>query len=202
MNMNKNGVIIASGLLTDLSDWNEDSIRFAIVSDTHDSIHSEIVELVSECDAAIHGGDICSSADLYALRPKSGLVFAVAGNNDVASKWIGADINVVESLPTHHSIVLNSGTISIEHGHTVRDTQRYHEILRSRYPDSRAIVYGHTHKRVIDQGENPWVLNPGASGQNRNQGIASCLILEARKNEWRVTEHCFSYQVFQRQYAV
>ena len=33
------------------------------------------------------------------------------------------------------------------------------------------------------------MLNPGASGQTRNQGIASCLILEAGKNDWRVTAH-------------
>ena len=47
-----------------------------------------------------------------------------------------------------------------------------------------------------------WILNPGASGQTRNQGNASCLILEAGKNDWRVTEHRFPNQVFQRQHAV
>ena len=202
MKTNKNGAFIASDLSTDLSDWDEDSIRIAIVSDTHGSIHPEIVKLVAESDAAIHGGDICSSADLDALKPKSGLIFAVAGNNDVASKWVGDDVSIVESLPPRHSIVLSSGTISVEHGHTVRDTRRYHEILRSRYPDSRAIVYGHTHQRVIDQSEYPWMLNPGASGQSRNQGIASCLILEAGRNDWRVTEHRFPNLVFQRQHAV
>ena len=47
-----------------------------------------------------------------------------------------------------------------------------------------------------------WKINPGASGQTRNQGNASCLILEAGKNDWRVTEHRFANQISQRQHAV
>lgn len=202
MKTKNNSVHIPSGLSTDLCNWIGDSVRFAIVSDTHGTIHPDIVGLVSECDAAIHAGDICSSADLYALRPKNSLVIAVAGNNDVASKWAGDDPNVAESLPPRHSIVLSSGTISVEHGHTVYDTRRYHEIFRSRYPDSRAIVYGHTHKRVIDQSESPWVLNPGAAGRTRNQGAASCLILETCSDSWLVSEYCFSNHVFKHQHAV
>lgn len=128
---------------------------------------------------------------LDSLKLQSDLVFAVAGNNDVDFKWQTSDLEVLNSLSDRQTIVLSGGNISVEHGHTVRDTRRYHEVLRKRYPDSRAVVYGHTHVRVIDQSEMPWVLNPGAAGRNRTRGGPSCLILETEGQNWSVTEHSF-----------
>ena len=45
-----------------------------------------------------------------------------------------------------------------------------HTDLRWDHADARLIVYGHTHIRVVDQKEVPWVVNPGASGKVRNHG--------------------------------
>ena len=167
------------------------SIRIAIVSDTHSYIDPRILELVSTCHATIHAGDIGSSDVLELLKLQSNLVFAVAGNNDDEFKWQPSEVEVVNSLSDRQDIVLSGGKISVEHGHTVRDTRRYHEVLRERYPDSRAVIYGHTHVRVVDQSETPWVLNPGAAGRNRTRGGPSCLILEAERQDWSVTEHYF-----------
>ena len=128
---------------------------------------------------------------LESLKLQSDLVFAVTGNNDDEFKWQSSELEVLNSLSDRQTIVLSGGIISVEHGHTVRDTRRYHEVLRKRYPDSRAVVYGHTHVRVIDQSETPWVLNPGAAGRNRTRGGPSCLILEAERQNWSVSEYCF-----------
>ncbi len=177
--------------ITDLSDWGNQTVRIAIVSDTHGFIDSRIAQLVESCHAAIHAGDIGSRSVLDAMKPQSRLVFAVAGNNDDADKWIESEAEFVDSLPTTLEIVLANGTICVEHGHTVRDTRRYHEILRKRHPKSRVIVYGHTHVRVIDQEAEPWVVNPGASGRVRTRGGASCLVLEAKSSAWTVVEHHF-----------
>ncbi len=167
------------------------STRIAILSDTHDYVDARVLELVSNCDAAIHAGDIGNADVLNSLKPKLGLVFAVAGNNDTESKWDPSEADTVNSLKSSYTIPLSGGTLSVEHGHTIRDTHRYHEVLRERYPGSRAVVYGHTHKRVIDQSESPWVLNPGAAGRVRTNGGPSCLILEIDQDDWAVSEHTF-----------
>ena len=42
------------------------------------------------------------------------------------------------------------------------------QALRAAHPQARGIVYGHTHRLLIDRSEEPWVLNPGAAGRIRN----------------------------------
>ncbi len=169
----------------------------AIVSDTHGYIDPGIVHLVAGCDAAIHAGDIGSASVLEALRPKAELIFAVAGNNDIAPRWDRSEKAVVNTLSDQHTIVLPGGTISVEHGHAVYDDNmnRFHQALRKRHRASRAVVYGHTHVRLFDRSEKPWLLNPGAAGLVRNYGGPSCLVLEVRDKDWTVTEHVFSGQV-------
>jgi predicted phosphodiesterase len=60
-----------------------------------------------------------------------------------------------------------------------------HDDLRRAHPDARLIIYGHTHISVIDK-DNPvqWVANPGASGDTRNKGGPSCMMLSIENNEW------------------
>ena len=139
----------------------------------------------------MHAGDIGSAAVLESLDSDQGKVFAVVGNNDVDWKWEVADAGVLKKLPEVQEIVLPSGTISIEHGHKVRNTKRYHDELRKRYPQSRIVIYGHTHNRVVDLNENPWVVNPGAAGRNRTRGGPSCLVLDVQEEDWQVSEFCF-----------
>ena len=175
---------------TDLTDWGERLIRIAIVSDTHGFIEPAILDIVASCDAAIHAGDIGSASVLESMRTATGHVFAVLGNNDIHEKWSCHEHDVLDTLNLTHHVVLASGSVSIEHGHLVDDWHRYHELLRERYPNSRAIVYGHTHLRTIDCDHVPWVLNPGVAGRERTRGGASCLVLEAKGDDWSVTEHC------------
>ena len=139
----------------------------------------------------MHAGDIGSAAVLESLDSDQGKVFAVVGNNDVDWKWEVADVGVLKKLPEVQEIVLSSGTISIEHGHKVRNTKRYHDELRKRYPQSRIVIYGHTHNRVVDLNESPWVVNPGAAGRNRTRGGPSCLVIDVQEEDWQVSEFSF-----------
>ncbi|HJU38183.1 MAG TPA: metallophosphoesterase family protein, partial [Tahibacter sp.] len=61
-----------------------------------------------------------------------------------------------------------------------------HAALRRAHADARAIVYGHSHRLLVDEFELPWVLNPGAAGKARTNGGPSCLVLDARADAWRV----------------
>ncbi len=170
-----------------------DTIRIAVLSDTHGYLNPEISRLVASCDAAIHAGDIGGAQMLSALRPKRDRVFAVTGNNDIESKWPPAEHPALRKLPEVLKIdVEGLGQIVVEHGHRVRDESRYHEELRSRHPSCQLIVYGHTHKRVVDQTQAPWVMNPGAAGSVRTGDGPSCLIAEISDAGVAVQEHVFS----------
>ncbi len=170
-----------------------DSMRIAVLSDTHGHLNAEISHLVESCDAAIHAGDIGGAQMLRALRPQRDLVFAVAGNNDIESKWPRAEHPALRMLPEVLKIdVEGLGQIVVEHGHRIRDESHCHEELRSRYPNCQLIVYGHTHKRVVDQTQMPWVMNPGAAGSERTGDGPSCLIAEISDAGVTIREHVFS----------
>ncbi len=166
-------------------------ITVAIVSDTHAYLHPEIDKLVKQCDIAIHAGDICNASILDALQPKTGQVIAVAGNNDYEAAWPSQQNARVKSLPQIASLELPGGLIKIEHGHIHDMSSPDHEDLRQAHPDARMVVYGHTHRKVIDDFKMPWVVNPGAAGATRTRGGASCLVLIASKDLWKIESYRF-----------
>jgi len=168
------------------------SVTVAIISDTHAVLHPEIEALVRECDIAIHAGDICDGRILDALQPKSGQVIAVVGNNDHPRLWPEEQAEQVNALPHIAELQLPGGLVKIEHGH-VHDMQKPdHEDLREAHPEARLVVYGHTHKKVIDDYKLPWVVNPGAAGATRTRGGASCLVLTATETLWKIVSYRFS----------
>ena len=64
--------------------------------------------------------------------------------------------------------------------------------MREAYPEAKAIIYGHTHKQVIDNKELPWVVNPGSAGQIRNYGAAKCLTLTIEdQDDWTIEPHTY-----------
>lgn len=163
---------------------NSTPVSVAIISDTHSHIHPEINDLIKTCDYAVHAGDICDGKVLEAMQPKTGKVFAVAGNNDIPALWPSEQYDVVSQLPQQTEIELPGGLLRIEHGHRHDMHKPDHQDIRQAHPEARAVVYGHTHKKVIDDFELPWVVNPGAAGHQRNRGGSSCLILTASEKNW------------------
>ena len=177
--------------VTDLTDLKSDLIKIAVLSDTHGMVDPRIRDLVSKCSVAIHAGDIGTASVLNELTPKLGIVVAVRGNNDTESNWDSSESYLLEYLPMVRHIIAPGGTISIEHGHRIRDAKRYHEELRKHHPDSKLVVYGHTHRRVVDRKQLPWVINPGAAGRVRTLGGPSCLVVNIADNVWSIKQHCF-----------
>jgi putative phosphoesterase len=155
------------------------NITIGIISDTHSHLDKRIIALLKECDYAIHAGDICGEAILNTMQPKTGQVFAVAGNNDPYC-------HENKKLPNDLSIELPNGKISIEHGHQHGMSKPSHDSLRQKYTNSRIVVYGHTHKQLVDKEAQPWVINPGAAGLTRNHGGPSCLVLHCNHDDWRI----------------
>jgi hypothetical protein len=166
-------------------------LRVAIVADTHGRLDPRIEALVAGCDLAVHGGDVGCAEILARLRPRSGRVEAVLGNNDVAHKWPEADRPVLAGLPDQLALDLPGGRLVVVHGHRTAAKDR-HARLRRQHPGARAVVYGHSHRLTVDRDALPWILNPGAAGRARTYGGPSCLILEASARGWDIESHRFA----------
>ena len=167
-------------------------ITVAIISDTHAVLDPRIAEVISTADIAVHAGDIGGAGVLSAMKPKTGRIIAIIGNNDLAVPWQDDQPEYFESLPDIAEFELPGGTIAIEHGHRHDYRSPSHQSLRDAHPDSRLIVYGHTHHQVVDRELEPWVVNPGAAGITRNHGGPSCLLLIASEKDWKIESIRFS----------
>jgi putative phosphoesterase len=163
------------------------NMTIAVISDTHAHLDPRVADIVKTCDVAVHAGDICGSHILEEMQPKSGKVYAVTGNNDPYCHSTNSQ------LPKVLSFDAPGGKIFIEHGHVHGAHKPSHDLLRSAHPEAKLIIYGHTHKKVIDQSKTPWIVNPGAAGKTRTHGGPSCLVIECSKDkEWEISKHRFS----------
>lgn len=158
------------------------SVSVGILSDSHGHLDPRIKNTVNQCDYIIHAGDIFNAHVLEQLHPKKELI-AVAGNNDYQAVWDESEADIVNALPATSKLELPGGLVIIEHGHRLGNHPE-HDQFRWDHAEARLVVYGHTHKRVIDQDAEPWVINPGASGKVRTHGGASCIVLNASEEDW------------------
>lgn len=165
-------------------------IRVALLADTHGYLDARIAAVVRGCDIAAHGGDIGSADVLAQLQPRQGRVYAVLGNNDLASKWPAGQQELLADIPWEAHVALPGGDLVLVHGHRLTAVRR-HPRLRARYPHARAVCYGHSHRLVEDRDEQPWLLNPGAAGRARTYGGPSCMVLIASEIHWEIEQHRF-----------
>lgn len=158
----------------------------ALVSDTHSYLDPRIAKIVASSDYAVHAGDICGAEVIDAMQPKSGKVIAVTGNNDPYCHF--SDTLLPETL----TFEIAGEIIAVEHGHKHGAAQPSHDSLRNAHPQAKVIVYGHSHKQIIDKETKPWVINPGAAGRTRTHGGPSCLVIKCSKTEeWQINAYRF-----------
>jgi putative phosphoesterase len=160
-------------------------LRVLLLADTHGILDTRIGAIARECDVVVHTGDVGNATVLDMLRAGGAQVFAVRGNNDVPSKWPRDDRRVLDDLEETARIDLPGGVLIATHGDRYAPSTR-HARLRAAFPEARAIVYGHSHRIVVDDEASPWILNPGAAGRARTYGGPSCLMLEASPRAWRI----------------
>ena len=82
-------------------------------------------------------------------------------------------------------------TITVTHGDQF-GSMPSHSKLRDTFPDSKLIIYGHTHYQVFDDSQSPWVMNPGASGHTRNMNGGPCFSqIHIDNGIWIIKQYCF-----------
>jgi putative phosphoesterase len=165
-------------------------MRVLLLGDTHGALDARVLALAGSCELAVHAGDVGNAAVLSALREACGEVHAVRGNNDVAAKWPAADRAALALLPTALRIQLPGGVLAVEHGDRFPAGTR-HARLREAHGEAKAVLYGHSHRLLVDDDASPWILNAGAAGRARTHGGPSCLVLSASVRRWRVQARQF-----------
>lgn len=161
-----------------------DARRIALLADSHGQVLPTLLERLTRVDLIVHAGDLGSSAVMKALAGIAPL-YAVAGNNDTPQRWPPGEARDCEALAQVLSIDVAGGRLVVIHGHQYPRVASRHARLRDAFPDARCVVYGHSHRRCLDQDALPWVVNPGASGKARAHGGAGGWLLSVSQTGWR-----------------
>ncbi len=159
--------------------------RVALVADSHGRVLPEVLAGLVGVDLIVHAGDVGGAQVLKALEAVAP-VLAVSGNNDLPTRWPAAERARLAALPASAVLRLTGGLLAVEHGHRFAAVATRHARLRAVHADARWVLYGHSHRCVVDADATPWVLNPGACGAARAYGGAGWLELRRVGRDWRV----------------
>ena len=168
-----------------------DITKITVISDTHGIIDDEITSVLSDSDIIVHAGDIMSTSIIKKLKTYCKRVIAVAGNNDLPERYSAKeDKKIISELKTVEQFSINNELVTVEHGDRFGNHPA-HDDLRIAYPDSKLIIYGHTHNQVCDKSTTPWVVNPGAAGHTRNNDGGPCYMqILIDNDDWEIQSHC------------
>jgi putative phosphoesterase len=125
-----------------------------LVSDTHGQFRDAVVQALSGVSIILHAGDVGGEHVLRLLR-NIAPVQAVFGNVDDP-----ADVN----LQSRVQLKVGGLTVHVSHGHEL-GSPTPERMLRA-YP-ADVLVFGHTHRALVERLENRLVVNPGAAGPRR-----------------------------------
>jgi putative phosphoesterase len=134
--------------------WLQCHVLVGLVSDTHGLVRPELFTALGGVELILHAGDVGGREVLQQIRAIAP-VHAVYGNTDPPG-----EPGLTQSL----ALELGGRTIHVSHGHEVGSPTP--EILLSRYT-ADVIVFGHTHKPLIERSGDRLVVNPGAAGPRR-----------------------------------
>lgn len=136
-------------------------MKILIVSDTHreNSNFMKVFEKEKPIDMLIHCGDIEGSEYTYSTLCNCPM-HMVAGNNDYFSQ-----------LPAEKEFTIGKYKVWLTHGHYYRVSMNY-EILKqeARNRGVNIVMFGHTHRPLVDMGRGVIAVNPGSLTYPRQDG--------------------------------
>lgn len=149
-------------------------MKILIISDTHgkhDNL-SRVLEQESPIDLLIHLGD-AEGYEEYIAKQAGCPLEIVAGNNDFFS-----------DLPREKELEIGKYKVLITHGHYYYVNTGIEEIARmAQGRDFDIVMYGHTHRPLIDIRKDIIVMNPGSLSYPRQEGRRpSYIVMETDQN--------------------
>lgn len=146
-------------------------MKIAVLSDTHGLVREQVQEMIGECDAIIHAGDINSQKILDEIveagREKVPF-YVVRGNND--KDW-------AKEIPE---------TLQFELQHVKFFLVHNKKDIPENLSDIQIIIYGHSHKYSEEEKEGRLWLNPGSCGKRRFHQPITMAILTLEDEKWEV----------------
>jgi putative phosphoesterase len=122
-----------------------------LISDTHGLLRPEAIKALRGSRLIIHAGDI-GAPDILRELERIAPVYAVRGNND-RERW-------AHSLPITNSVEVEGLRIFVIHN--------VHEIKIDPQKEGYGIVvFGHSHRPVVEQRKGVLFVNPGSAGPRR-----------------------------------
>ena len=125
-----------------------------LISDTHGQFRDEIRDALRGVSLILHAGDVGGSRILRELRDLAP-VQAVYGNVDDRHD---------PALSGRIELVVHGVRIHVSHGHELGSPTP--EGMLQAYP-ADVVVFGHTHRAVIERVSGRLAVNPGAAGPRR-----------------------------------
>jgi putative phosphoesterase len=150
-------------------------VVIAVIADTHmprgrRRLPDACVERIRTSDLLLHAGDIATAEVLGELESIGPPVQAVHGNIDAP--------DLRTRLPGELTVDADGARIGMVHdagpsrGRLLR--------MRRRFPDARAVVFGHSHIPLHEQGDDFEIFNPGSPTERRRQPRHTMGIATAR----------------------
>ena len=130
-----------------------ETIRVAVISDTHGLLRRSVVREVQDCSCILHAGDVIQEGDLDELA-LYGCLYAVRGNNDI---WMQGVRDLAGFLR------FQIGGVSFYMVHDRRDVPRD-------LSGVDAVIFGHSHQYSEEWIDGRLWLNPGSCGRARFGG--------------------------------
>ena len=126
-------------------------IRIGLISDTHGLLRPGALEWLRGSDSILHAGDICDPSVLDALGAIAPTT-AVLGNNDVGRFPAGLG----------ETVTVEVGGVRI---HVIHDLS---QLAVDPVKDGiDVVVYGHSHRPLIEDRGGVLFVNPGSAGPRR-----------------------------------
>jgi putative phosphoesterase len=143
-------------------------MKILIVSDSHGKnfFLERVIEKVQPIDLLIHLGDFENNEeDIKLIAPCR--VEMVSGNNDYFTR-----------IERDKVITIGNYTVFLSHGHRYGvnfGTERIQDAAMQLGAD--IVIFGHTHRPLIDLSGNVWAINPGSISQPRQEGRIPTFII-------------------------
>ena len=150
-----------------------------LISDTHGLLRPDVFTALAGVELILHAGDVGGTEileELAAIAP----VHAVFGNTDPPGQ---------PALAERIEREIDGISIHVSHGHEVGSPTP--QKLLAAY-EARVIVYGHTHRGLVEPHGDRLVVNPGAAGARRFNLLPSVGLLHLR--DGRATAELVSLQ--------
>ena len=142
-------------------------MKLAILSDTHGLLRPEVAEHLKTADAILHGGDVNKPGIVDQLERYAPL-YVVRGNND--KEW-------AEQIP--HDLTVTLGGVTFYLVHNKKE-------VPADLTGIDAMVFGHSHKYLLEERDGVLWLNPGSCGPRRFHQEITMMMAEVENGTLQV----------------